>query len=165
MDIREIDLPGIGKKFELLTKSGDKMVVIIHDDGRREIYNFVKGDYEECSYNMVLDDSEARQVSAILGGIIYTPKELEKIDMVFDDLVIEWFKVDSGAKAVDKTIGDLHIRQTYEVTVIAIIRNNKEKVINPGSGDSIKEGDTLVLSGDKVKLKSFIKNLLKKGDT
>ncbi len=164
MNIREIDLPGIGKKFEILTKSKEKIVIIVHDDGRREVYNFSKDDYDEYESNITLDDEEARQISAILGGIIYTPKELEKMDMVFDDLVIEWFKVEPGAEAIDKSIGELQIRKAYKVTVIAIIRKNKEKVVNPGAEHIIKEGDTIIVSGEKDQLKGFIKNLLQKGD-
>lgn len=164
MNIREIDLPGIGKKFEILTKSKEKIVIIVHDDGRREVYNFSRDDYDEYESNITLDDEEARQISAILGGIIYTPKELEKMDMVFDDLVIEWFKVEPGAEAIDKSIGELQIRKSYKVTVIAIIRKNKEKVVNPGAEHTIKEGDTIIVSGEKGQLKGFIKNLLQKGD-
>lgn len=164
MNIREIDLPGIGKKFEIYTRSKEKIVIVIHDDGRREVYYFDKNDYEDFDYTITLDDEEARQISAILGGIIYRPKNLEQIDMVFNDLVIEWFNVEGHAKAVNKTIGELDIRQAYKITVIAIIRKNKEKIVNPGSKDIIKEGDTLIVSGERVELKRFIKDLLREGD-
>ena len=47
MHIRETELPGIGKKFEIVTKNYDKVIIVIHDDGRREVYHFDDDDYEK----------------------------------------------------------------------------------------------------------------------
>ena len=33
MDIREIDLPGVGKKFAITTNSGERITIIIHNTG------------------------------------------------------------------------------------------------------------------------------------
>ena len=43
MDVREHDLPGVGKKYAIKTTEGDRMTVIIHNTGHREIYHFKKG--------------------------------------------------------------------------------------------------------------------------
>lgn len=57
------------------------MTIIIHDDGRREIYRFNDRDPDELLSNISLDDSEARQIAAILGGMVYKPQALESIEM------------------------------------------------------------------------------------
>lgn len=71
MNIKESDLPGIGKKFEIEMRNHEKMTIVVHDDGRREIYRFDDEDPDEIVTNISLDDSEARQIAAILGGMVY----------------------------------------------------------------------------------------------
>ncbi|PLR78029.1 hypothetical protein CU633_07150 [Bacillus sp. V3-13] len=160
MDIRESELPGIGQKFEIITKSKDKVVIIIHDDGRREIYHFDDNDYEESISSVTFNDSEARQVAAILGGMVYKPQALETVEMAFAGLVIEWFKVEPNAPIVNQTIGGLDVRNQYGVTIIAIMKKSLRKVISPGPDTLIEAGDTLVISGERSELKSLIKEML-----
>lgn len=163
LTVRESELPGIGKKFHIETSDDEKIVIVIHDDGRREIYHFDKEDQEEAISNFTLNDEEARQIAAILGGMIYKPKALETIEIAFDDLVIEWFKVEEHAKAVNQTIGNLEIRQRYNVTIIAIMKKNQKKLLNPGPDAVIEGGDTLIISGERKPLKTLIAELLQKG--
>lgn len=161
MDIRERELPGIGCKFEIITKNKDKLVVVIHDDGRREIYHFDSDDHEEVVSSVTFNDAEARQIAGILGGMSYKPKALETIDMAFDDLMIEWYQVEPYAPAVNKTIGEIDIRNNFGVTVIAI-KKKHGKSNNPGPETVIEAGDMLVISGERNQLKELIKNLLSK---
>ncbi|AZB41627.1 potassium:proton antiporter [Bacillus sp. FJAT-42376] len=160
MNIREGDLPGIGRKFEAVTRNNDKIVVIIHDDGRREMYHYDDDDHEESISNITMNDAEARQIAAILGGMTYKPKAMENIELAFDDLIIEWFKVEPGAAAVNQSIGDIDVRSNYGITIIAIIKKNQSKQLTPGPDSIIEAGDTLVISGERKDLKNIIKDLL-----
>ncbi|MEH7356894.1 cation:proton antiporter regulatory subunit [Neobacillus drentensis] len=164
MNIREIELPGIGKKYEIITKSTDKIVIIIHDDGRRDIYYFDQEDYEESIASTTFDDSEARKIAAIIGGMTYAPKALETIEMAFDDLVIEWSKVEPRALAVNQTIGNLNIRQSYEVNIVAIIKRNHQKIHTPGPETLLEVGDTVVVSGQRNQVKTIVKEILSRRD-
>lgn len=164
MKIREIELPGIGKKFEVITKNQEKLVVIIHDDGRRDIYHFEQDNHEEAISSVSFDDGEARQIAAIIGGMTYAPKALETIEMAFDDLVIEWFKVQVGAEAASHTIGQLNIRQSYEVNIVAIIKKNLKKIHTPGPETLLEVGDTVIVSGQRQQVKLFVKDILSRRD-
>ncbi|GEA14032.1 potassium transporter [Moorella sp. E308F] len=153
MSIKETELPGIGKKFQIETRSGDKIVIVVHDDGRREIYHFDNNDPEESISMVTLDDAEARRVAGILGGMAYMPKALETVEMALDDMVFEWYKVEKDARSIGKTIGDLEIRKKTGAAIIAIIKKD-EKVLNPGPEEIITPGATIVVLGDRKQVKA-----------
>lgn len=154
LSIQESDLPGIGRKFQIKTRSGDKLVIVVHDDGRREMHHFYHNDPDDSLSMVTLDDSEARRIGAILGGMVYMPKALESVDVAFDEMVIEWYKVEADSKSIGKTIGELHIRKKTGAAIIAIVKKDQIKIINPGPDQVIKEGATLVVLGERGQVKS-----------
>ncbi|EZP61071.1 MULTISPECIES: cation:proton antiporter regulatory subunit [unclassified Exiguobacterium] len=159
MDMREVDLPGIGRKFEGITTRGDKVVVIVHDDGRREVHHYDDDDFDESISSVTFNDAEARQMAGILGGLSYKPKDLEKIELAFDDLVIEWFKVGQDSKVNNQTIGELDIRNQYDISIIAVLKHDRSKSLNPGPETRLEVGDTIVLSGERQNVRHITKAL------
>lgn len=152
--LRETELPGIGRKFQLDTRSGERLVVIIHEDGRRELYIFNPDSPDECAAAATLDDEEARQIGAILGGVLYKPRALEEAEVKLDQLVIDWHKVEPTAKGAGKTIGELRIRQQTGATVIAVIYPDHTSHIAPGPEQLIPPEATVVIIGTKDSIKA-----------
>lgn len=158
MAIRESDLPGIGKKFEVQVNGGDKLVIVVHDDGRRELYHFYHDDPEDSISMITLDDNDARSVAAIIGGLVYMPKALETVDVVLDDMVIEWYKIEKGSECIGKSIGEMKVRQKTGTTIIAVIEKDKQKYINPTTDYVFVAEATIVVIGERknlAKLKSY----------
>ncbi|GGH34964.1 cation:proton antiporter regulatory subunit [Paenibacillus segetis] len=144
MNFKETELPGIGKKIVANTRSGEKLAIIIHDDGKREIFHLEQDNPEDYTSMITLDDDEARYVSAIIGGATYKPTALDNIEVALGDLIIEWYKLEPHFKAIGKTIGDLRIRQRSGATIIAVVEKNHTKHINPGA-DLLLTSDALVV--------------------
>ncbi|TKH44399.1 potassium:proton antiporter [Paenibacillus terrae] len=162
MDIRESILPGIGIKYRIDAESGDRIVIIIHDDGRRELYHFDYKDLEQSISMTTLSDQEARLVASIIGGMTYKPKQLESVEMTFDDFIIEWYRVEPHYASVGKSIGELDVRQNSGATVIAIVEKKGNKYVNPGPEVIISEGATVVVVGERDQQKRF-KQILMNG--
>jgi len=153
--IRESDLPGIGRKFQIEAQSGDKLIVVVHDDGRRELYHFDPNDPDELLSMVTLNDTEARQVAGIIGGLNYTPKALESMSITLEGLVIEWYKIELGSAAIGQTIGQLQVRQATGATIMAIIEKDGRKHINPGPDQTLAEDVTLVIAGERQQVQAF----------
>ena len=153
MQVKEHDLPGVGKKFALTTNDAERMTIIIHNTGHREIYMF-RGKEEFPSTAVRLEDAEARMLGAILGGAYFQPAVAESMDMVLGQLSVEWFRVSTGSPLAGRTIQDSAIRKRTGASVIAILRDGRS-IPNPAPGDIVEAGDTLLVVGDRAQVQRF----------
>lgn len=161
MRMRESELPGIGRKVEMFTRSAEKITIVLHDDGMRELYHFNEDDEEEYVSAVRFDGDEARQISAILGGVAYKPKAQEYVEAAIDELAIEWFTIETGASAARQSIGSIGIGENYGVTVIAVAKTGHDNnMMTPDSETVVNEGDTLVMSGERKELSRLIREKL-----
>jgi TrkA domain protein len=146
VDLRETRLPGVGTKFTLRLESGARLAVILHNDGLREIYFFRHGDDEEPRAVIELDDDEARQLGAVIGGAYERPKIVEELEVALGELQIEWVRVPDESPWIGKTLAESGFRAKTGITIIAILRE-PEPVTGARPDDVIQRGDTLVTVG------------------
>jgi TrkA domain protein len=145
-DLQETRLPGIGTKFTIRTGQGCRLAVIQHNDGRRELYFFRSAGDDEPRAVIALDDDEARQLGAVLGGAYERPKIVEDLEMALGELLIEWIPVPDTSPWIGKSLAEAGFRAKVGITVIAILRE-PEPVSGALPDDVIQEGDTLVTVG------------------
>ena len=153
MKIRETDLPGIGKKYGILLKSGKELVIIIHNTGRREIYLM---EDEEPSCFIELTDEESKELGFLIAGATYQPIATEKMEMILQQVVMEWVKVEHGSNFINKTIAELRIRSNTGVSIIAIERGGKVIPSPDPYKEKIQVGDTLIAVGTRPQIKAFL---------
>ena len=161
-DFQETRLPGIGTKFTIRTGEGCRLAVILHNDGKRELYHFRRGSDDEPRSVITLDDDEARQLGAVLGGAYERPKIVEELEMALGELLIEWIAVPDDSPWIGKTLADAGFRAKAGITVIAILRE-PEPVTGALPTDEILQGDTLVTVGKAGSYAKFTR-LLRHGD-
>jgi TrkA domain protein len=160
--ISEAFLPGVGRKFQVETLTGDRLVIVIHDDGTRELYHFTRKNLDRPASVLRLSDGEARQIAGIVGGLTYVPRNLPMAEVILGDLVLEWFTIEAGAACIGKTIGDLQVRTRTGASIVSVIEPDREKRINPEADTVLNEGATLIVAGDRRTINA-VKRLLVEG--
>jgi TrkA domain protein len=153
VDLRETRLPGVGAKFTLRLDSGERLAIILHNDGLREIYYFRRGEDEPRAV-IELDDDQARQLGAVIGGAYERPKIVEDLEMALGELHIEWVRVPDASPAIGKSLAELAFRQRAGITIVAILRE-PEPVVGAQPTDTIETGDTLVSVGKASQFAAF----------
>ena len=158
-ELRETRLPGVGVKYTLMCRGrGQRLAVILHNDGTREVYVFEHPTDEEPAAVVQLEDDEARQLGAVLGGAYERPKIVEELEMALGELAIEWIPVPAESPAIGKSLAEAAFRARTGITIIAILRE-PEPVTGAQPGDVIQEGDTLVTVGKLGQYAAFRKLL------
>ena len=147
MNVQEHDLPGVGKKFALTTNDDDRMTLIIHNTGHRELYFFERGE-DFPSHALRLEDAEARKLGALMGGAYFQPAVAESMEMVLGQLSVEWLPLSETSPLVDKTLADTRMREVTGASIIAILRGGEARP-NPQPNEVLRAGDTLMVVGSR----------------
>lgn len=155
IDLTETRLPGVGVKYSLRLAGGGRVAIILHNDGQREIYFYGHGqDESEPTAVIPLDDDEARQLGAVIGGAYERPKIVEDLEMALGELSIEWVPVPDDSPAIGRSLAECGFRAKTGVTIIAILRE-PEPVSGAQPDDVIERGDTLVAVGKAGQFAAF----------
>ncbi|MEY2478431.1 MAG: TrkA domain protein [Actinomycetota bacterium] len=160
MSIEEHDLPGIGRRYDLGDLDGSRVSVVIHHGGRRDIYLSSGGDSEPSVLS--LNDRQARQLGAILGGAYFQPAVVAEIEAAIGGLLIDWVTLDADSRGVGRTIAELEIRRRTRMTVVAILREHTT-LTAPEPAEALHAGDQLVIVGRREDLAAFTRHVVDRG--
>jgi hypothetical protein len=120
MRVEEVDLPGVGRKFTIQTQSGDEIVIVVHHSGRRQMLYYEGGTGDEPVMALDLTDEEARELEAILGGVLFYPELTGAATTRVAEQAIEWVKLRQvGSSGNDSATWYCHRRHTSWRSVAA----------------------------------------------
>ncbi|HHT9121061.1 MAG TPA: cation:proton antiporter regulatory subunit [Candidatus Hypogeohydataceae bacterium YC41] len=154
LEVKESDLPAIGKKFTIETEAEETVVIVLRNTGEREMYRFLKGK-EEPESVITFTEEEARTIGNILAGAYFEPVHEKAVQLVMKELSMEWIKVEEGSLLANKTIGEVGIRKKTGVSVISILREGKY-IPSPLPTETMLAGDTLIVLGSSEQMKIFL---------
>jgi TrkA domain protein len=155
--IREDDLPGIGRRFTFDLADDQQVCVVIHHTGRRDLY--VTTDSDEEASVVSVDDDLARRLGAVIAGSYFTPAVAKRVEAVIGGLLIDWVTVREGSPLAGRSIADAEIRRRSRITVAAIVRED-ESIVAPEPDETIQAHDQLVVMGRAEDLPGFLEQFI-----
>lgn len=153
MGISESDLPGIGRRYELDVRDGDRLVAVVRHGGQRDLYAFRPG-AEEARGSVSLDADSARQLGAIISGNYYRPAHVDSVTSAITRYSLGSATVSATSTMAGRSILELELRRQVGVTVVAILAAGSTR-LDPSPATVITEGDTVVVVGQGTALSEF----------
>jgi TrkA domain protein len=152
-EVREEELPGIGRRFEVQLEYGGILTVVVHHSGRRDMYLSASDRKEPAT--VTLRDAEAHAVAAVLNGTYFTPVAVRRVRELISELVIDWAALAPGSPGAGRSIGELRVRSRTGMTIVSILRG-KVVINEPGSEEVLKPNDQVVVVGRQENVPKFI---------
>jgi TrkA domain protein len=154
MTVYETDVPGVGRKFELELDDGARAVVLLHHDGRVELFR--RPSPEADSEKLLdLDSREANRLGSILEGAYFETVATEQLEIPVGDGIIEWVEITDESPVAGRTLADADLRAEAGVSVIAVQRG-EETIPNPHGEFRVAVGDVLVTLGTREQQAAFV---------
>jgi TrkA domain protein len=143
--IEETSLPGVGRRLDFTAEDGNRIGVVHHRTGRRELFVCTAYDPDTAVVSLNLSDEDSHALSEALGGSTVVANLMD-LQQRIEGLAIDWLSVDPGTPYAGKTIGDARIRTRTGVSVVAVIRGDEAHPA-PGPDFPVEDSDTLVVVG------------------
>lgn len=147
MVIYEADVPAVGKRYEVETGDEERLVVIVHHDGKRELFRREDPD-ADAEKLFDLTSKQANEVATVLEGADFQPLALEDVDVPLGEAILEWVEVPDDSPVADETLNSARIGELTGATIAAIQRDD-ETLASPGADTLIESGDIFVVIGSR----------------
>jgi len=134
----------VGVRFDFLTEDGQRVGVVHHRGGRREVFVCPPDDPDTATVSIELTDDDAHTLAEVLGvsTVIAAMSQIQQVE----GLAMDWLPIHATSPYASKTIGDGRIRTRTGVSVVAVIRGT-EHFPSPGPDFVFQSGDTVVVVG------------------
>lgn len=144
-EIEETQLPGVGVRHEFTLVTGERLNVLTHRNGRRELALRRQEDPDAAATILRLGPDDARTLAEVLGGS-QVSETVTAVQQQIEGLAIDWITVPSGSRWVGATIADGMFRTRTGAYIIAVVRDGTT-VPAPGPGFVFAGGDVVVAVG------------------
>jgi TrkA domain protein len=144
-EIHRTRLPGVGVRYDFMTGGGERLGVIAHHSGRRELMICSRDDPDTCRDVVRLEEDDVRALAEVL-GVSPVTEEVDAMRLQLQGLSIEWLPVDATSAGARATLHDIEHRDETAASIVGILRH-EEMIASPPSDFRLQPGDTAVVIG------------------
>lgn len=138
-------------RYDFDGRYGKRIGVIVHRDGRREIFVSLKEDPDACAQSMILSEDEANIVSDLMGGSTVV-RRIGQAMQDIEGLAIDWVTLDASSEFVNHRIDESALRSRTGSSIVAILRSGKT-IPAPPPDFTLLADDMLVIVGTAADIK------------
>jgi TrkA domain protein len=157
MDLEETLLPGVGVRYELRTRAGELLGIVVQRDGGAEISVYDRRDPDRARDVFRLRPEEADAVAEVLGAPRLTQRFAD-LSREVPGLQSARFTIAPGSPFDGRTLGDTRARTLTGCSVVALVRD-ADVVPSPRPEDALRAGDVLVAIGSASGLEQLDRRL------
>ncbi len=144
VEVTETQLPGVGVRHDFTTRAGERLGLIVHRSGPRDLLVYDRDDPDACSLVLRLEEDDSRTLADMLGASHVT-EEIARLQSIAG-LTIDWVPVTSASACTNCRLVDLGAAADRGATIVAVIRGD-ETIPAPAAEFVLQEGDTAVAVG------------------
>jgi K+:H+ antiporter subunit KhtT len=144
-DVSETLLPGVGVRHEFVTASGERVAVLTHRTGRRELAIYDRADPDRCTTVLHLSHDDTRTLAELLGASPVS-EAVSAVQQRLEGLAIDWVTIPAGSAVLGATIAEGAFRTRTGASIVAVVRGNTT-LPAPGPDHRFEPGDVAVAVG------------------
>lgn len=145
MEVEETLLPGVGVRYELRTRSGRSLGIVVRRGGAADLAVYESGDPDRATDLLRLDPDEVEAVADVLGATRLTQRFAD-LSREVPGLGSARVVVEPGSPFDGRTLGDTRARTRTGCSVVAVV-HGAEVVPAPDPARRLHAGDALVAIG------------------
>jgi TrkA domain protein len=146
MELERTALPRVGVSYAFATAKGQRVGVVAHVNGRRDLISYDPEEGERVLHTTVLTDTEARTVAQLLGTPVYVD-QVADLARGLDGVEAVRIPVPAGSPYCGRRLADTRARTRTGASVVAVIREGSA-IPSPAPEFQFRPGDDVVAVGD-----------------
>lgn len=144
-EVIETPLPGVGVRYDFLTAAGNRIGVLAHHLGHRELLIYDRADPDASRSVLGLGPDDARTLADLLGAP-HLSGRLEDVEQRIAGLAIDWVALDEQSPLVGRSLRETAVHSRTGVSIVAVLRG--DEAFPAPTGDFVLEaGDVAVAVG------------------